>query len=139
MIHLPNKSTSGVVEVFEAETRVLVAYLFGSRSKGVQTPQSDTDLAILVSEVPEDLLDFYLSMIDELSKVLGGTVDLIVLNTAPPFLRHHVIKNGRVLYCRDEEARVEFETRAEKEYMDFRVYRERYDEALIEEISKWKD
>jgi len=34
---------------------------------------------------------------------------------------------------------VEFESGAEKEYMDFKIYRERYDEAVIREISTWKD
>jgi hypothetical protein len=44
-IHLPNNSDRGLVEVFEAETWVLVAYLFGSKARGVQASQSDNDIA----------------------------------------------------------------------------------------------
>ncbi|MCJ7667837.1 MAG: nucleotidyltransferase domain-containing protein [Anaerolineae bacterium] len=127
------------MEIFEAETQVLVAYLFGSKARGVKTSQSDNDIAILLSELPENLLDFYLNLIDKLSKVIGDAVDLVVLNTAAPLLKHQVIKHGRVIYCRDEKSRVEFESGAEKEYMDFKIYRERYDEAVIREISTWKD
>lgn len=138
MINLQGNSFKGLAEVFEEENRVLVAYLFGSKSMGVQTPQSDTDIAVLLSDIPENPLDFHLHLIDQLAEVLGDYIDLIVLNTAPPFLRHQILKHGRVIYCRDEKARVFFEVRAEKEYMDFKIYRDRYDEALIEEISRWK-
>ena len=115
-----------------------MVYIFGSKSRGVQTSLSDTDIALLLSEIPENLLDFHLHLIDQLAEVLGDSIDLIVLNTATPFLTHQIIKHGRVIYCRDEKARMEFETRAEKEYMDLKIYRDRYDEALMEEISKWK-
>jgi len=127
-----------LAEVFGDEALVVVAYLFGSKSKGVETSQSDTDIAVLLSELPENLLDFYVDLIDRLSELLGGNIDLIVLNTAPPLPRHQVIKHGRIVYCRDWRARVEFEVRAEKEYMDFNRYRERYDEVLLEVISAWK-
>jgi len=135
---LSNNSARGLAGVFGDETQVLVAYVFGSRSRGEQTSQSDIDIAILLSELPENLLDFYLNLIDKLSEVLGDAIDLVVLNKAAPLLQHQVIKHGRVIYCRDEKARVEFEARAEKEYMDIKMSRERYDEALIEEISTWK-
>ena len=138
VIYLPNSLTKEVMEAFEAETQILLAYLFGSKARGIETSQSDTDIAILLSELPENLLDFYLNLVDRLSEVVGDRVDLVTLNTAAPLLKHQVIKHGRVAYCRDEKARVEFEAGAEREYMDFRIYRERYDEALLEEISTWK-
>lgn len=138
MDSLSNNSVRGLVEVFRDEALVLVAYLFGSKSRGEQTSQSDTDIAVVLSKLPDNMLDFYLRLIDKLSKVLGDSIDLIALNTASPLLKHQVIKYGRVIYCRDGKARVEFEVRAEKEYMDFKMSRERYDEALIREISTWK-
>mgnify|MGYP001038565520 CR=1 FL=1 len=138
MNSLSNNSVRGLVEVFRDEGPVLVVYLFGSKSRGEQTSQSDTDIAVLLSKLPDKLLDFYLRLIDKLSKVLGDSIDLIFLNTVAPLLQHQVIKYGRIIYCRDEKARVEFEARAEKEYMDFNRSRERYNEALIEEVSTWK-
>ena len=128
----------GLAEVFEGDIKILVAYLFGSKSRGLHTPESDTDIAVLLSELPENLLDYYLDLMDRVSRVLGDSVDLVVLNTVPPLLRHQVIKYGRVLYSRDERARVEFEARAGKEYLDLKRRRERYDEALMEELSGWK-
>ena len=127
-----------LMKVFGDESLVVVAYLFGSKSRGVETSESDIDIAILLSEPPENMLDFYLNLIDKLSKILGDSIDLIVLNTAPPLLRHQVIKYGKIIYSRDWRARVEFEARAEKEYMDFNRSRERYDESLLKEVLKWK-
>jgi len=138
VIELLNSLTREAVDVFEAETQVILAYLFGSRARGIETPRSDTDIAILLSEVPKNLLELYLYLIDKLSIALGNEIDLIILNTSPPLLKHQVIKHGRAIYCREEKARVEFESRAEKEYLDFKIYRDRYDKALIKEISTWK-
>jgi len=123
-------------KLFEEDSRVQVAYLFGSRSRGSYTSKSDTDIAVLLSELPENMLDYYLSSIDMLSTVLGDRVDLVVLNTASSLLRHQVLKWGRVIYSRDETVRVKFEARSEREYLDFNWYRERYDKALLEDISK---
>ncbi|OGD47006.1 hypothetical protein A3K69_01570 [Candidatus Bathyarchaeota archaeon RBG_16_57_9] len=130
--------SSELVEIFRADERILVAYMFGSRSRGLQTLESDTDVAVLLSTLPEDALDLYLDLVDRLSRVVGGPVDLVFLNAAPLLLRHQVIKHGRVLFSRDEAARVQFETRSVKEYMDFRPRSDEYDEALVEEVSKWK-
>jgi len=135
---LSDDPARGLAEVFEGDIKIMVAYMFGSKSRGLHTPESDTDIAVLLSELPENLLDYYLDLTDRVSRALGDAVDLVVLNTAPPLLRHQIIKFGRVLYNRDERARVEFEARAEKEYLDLNRRRERYDEALMEEISRWK-
>jgi len=135
---LPTSQAHRLADVLERDKRVLVAYLFGSMARGIDTPESDTDVAVLLSELPGNMLDYHLDLMEGLSKVLGDDIDLVLLNTAPPLLKHQVIKHGRVLYCRDEKARVEFEAKAWKEYMDFGRRRVRYDEALIEEILKWK-
>jgi len=129
---------SRLVDVFKHDERILVAYMFGSKSRGLQTTESDTDIAVLLYELPKNLLDYYLDLMERLSTVLGDSIDLVVLNTAPPLLKHQVIKYGKILYSRDEEARVEFEARAIKEYLDFTPRSDEYDEVLIEEMSKWK-
>lgn len=126
------------MDVFKHDERILVAYMFGSKSRGLQTTESDTDIAVLLYELPKNLLDYYLDLMERLSTVLGDSIDLVVLNTAPPLLKHQVIKYGKILYSRDEEARVEFEARAIKEYLDFTPRSDEYDEVLIEEMSKWK-
>ncbi|MEM2485211.1 MAG: nucleotidyltransferase domain-containing protein [Candidatus Caldarchaeum sp.] len=132
---LKDRETRQLKTFFDKETEVLIAYLFGSHASGDQTAESDVDIAVLLSTSHKVLdLDYYLHLVNELSKLLGGDVDLIILNMAPPLLKHQVIKNGVVVYCRDEKTRIEFEARAEDEYLDFKRVMERYDECFMKMV-----
>jgi len=112
--------------LFESEKRVLVAYLFGSYARGLETPRSDVDIAVLLSEVPERPLEYYLHLERELAKVLEMDVDLVFLNDAPPLLKYQMIKYGRLLFSRDERVRVMFEAKSLCEYLDFSRVLKRY-------------
>jgi len=120
--------------LFSKEDRVLAAYLFGSYARGSQTTESDIDVAILLSGAPQKMLEYYLHLVNGLSQVLGGEIDLIILNTAPPLLKHQTIKHGKLVYCRDEKARIQFEARAQDEYLDFSRALKRYDECLMKQL-----
>lgn len=100
----------------------------------MNTLMSDIDVAILLSETPKNLLEYHLYLVNKLSEILGNNLDLIVLNTAPPMLKHQIIKYGKIIYSRDEQERIIFEARAESEYLDFSRALRRYDEYLIKQI-----
>ena len=119
---------------FEGEKRVLVAYLFGSYARGLETPQSDVDIAVLLSEIPEKALEYYLHLERRLAEVLENDVDLVFLNDAPPLLKYQVIKYGRLLFSRDERVRVMFEAKSLCEYLDFNRVLKRYDECFMKRI-----
>lgn len=129
-----NQMPKNLKTLFEKENKILVAYLFGSHAKGNQTAESDIDIAVLLSATPKKTLEYHLHLMNELSKVLGNEVDLIILNTAPPMLKHQTIKHGKVIYCRDEKARIKFEARAQSEYLDFSRALARYDECLMKKV-----
>jgi predicted nucleotidyltransferase len=122
-----------LITFFRSEKRVSAVYLFGSRAKKVQTPQSDIDIAVLLSKTPRKLLEYYLSLISKLSTMLGNEVDLVILNDSPPLLKHQVIKHGKVLYSRTEEARIAFEARVQSEYLDFSRAIQRYNECFMKQ------
>ncbi|MHC1629222.1 MAG: type VII toxin-antitoxin system MntA family adenylyltransferase antitoxin [Candidatus Nezhaarchaeales archaeon] len=123
-----------LVDLFRSEKEVLVAYLFGSYARGLETLQSDVDIAILLSEVPEKALEYYLHLERRLAEVLENDVDLVFLNDAPPLLRYQVIKYGRLLFSRDERVRVMFEAKSLCEYLDFSRALRRYDECFMKRI-----
>jgi len=100
----------------------------------LNTPISDVDIAILLSETPKNLFEYYLCMVNKLSGIVGDNLDLIILNTAPPMLKHQIIKYGKIIYTRDEKERIKFEARAESDYLDFSRALRRYDECLIKKI-----
>jgi len=123
-----------LITFLRGEKRVSVAYLFGSYAKKTRTADSDIDIAVLLSETPKKTLEYYLHLVNELSKILGNEVDLIILNASPPLLKHQVIKYGKIVYSRDEGERITFEARAESEYLDFSRALTRYNECLINQI-----
>jgi predicted nucleotidyltransferase len=108
---------------YAREQEIIALYLFGSAATGTQTPLSDIDIAVLL---PEDIpvhqyFDRRLQMTLDLMQLLGANeVDLVILNQAPPLLKHQVISHGKVIYCRDEPQRRRFEARAILEYLDFK-------------------
>lgn len=64
---------------------------------------------------------------------MGNEIDLIILNTAPPLLKHQTIKHGKLVYCGNEKARIQFEARSQDEYLDFSRVAKRYDQCLIKQ------
>ena len=59
-------------------------------------------------------------------------IDVVILNSAPPLLKERVISRGRLLYARDEDARVQFEVAARREYFDTQPLRDAQDRALLD-------
>src|SRR3990172_3830086 len=81
-------------------------------------------LADVVSDRPEvDVLYLYGSYATSAANRLSD-VDLIVLNNAPAHLAFETIAPRRILYEREPDRRVEFETRAVNRFMDFRPFLE---------------
>jgi len=100
---------------------LLAVYVFGSTAGGTQTPLSDLDLAVLLPDsVPEqEYFERRLTLAGELSSLLSeDRVDLVLLNEAPPLLRHRVVTRGTRVYTGNERACSAFERRAISEYLD---------------------
>lgn len=117
---------------------VMLAYLFGSAAKGQMTPFSDVDIALVVDEnhaFQHRRLHFELEIEDELAaRYASNQIDVRVINTAPLLLRGEVVTYGRLLFARDEEKRIEFETRTRMEYFDFLPAAEFYQAAFFENL-----
>ena len=107
-----------------ADPTVRLAWLFGSRVRGTARAESDVDVAVLVDDTCADgsgaLKDSYFRVIGVLGRaVRSDLIDVVILNHAPPLLRHRVVRDGILLYARSEAERVRFVHRATREYLDF--------------------
>ena len=95
-----------------ARPEIKFAYLFGSHAKGTAGKLSDIDVAVFVEDtaLKADYPYGYKAMlITELMKALKtNKIDVVILNEAKPFLCSQVIKDGVLLSCNDEAARIEF-------------------------------
>lgn len=116
------------------EEPVLFAYLFGSHATGAAHPRSDVDVAVMLEDsVPkEERLETSLRLARRLAEASGlGEIEVVVLNAAPLPLVGRAISTREVIYSRNEPARVEFESRRHREFLDFQIHAEPLARALL--------
>ena len=96
-----------------------VVYLFGSVARGGDRPGSDVDVGVLFRRDPPPTLDgLPLRLEGELEQLLGRTVQVVTLNTAPADLRARVLRDGVLILDRDPSLRIRFEVRTRNEWFD---------------------
>ena len=95
----------------------------------------DLDVALLLREKVKanEFFDYQVYFVSELSKTLETQgLDVVILNQASLLQRAKVIRSWPLLYQRDEKRRVQWETRAVMEYLDFQKYDDLQSKALAE-------
>lgn len=118
-----NSSIRRIVDYFKDKDEVNAVYIFGSAACGRQTKASDIDIAVLVDVAKLKKKSFnalrnkYYIDSPHLSM---RPLDIVILNTAPPFLKHRIIKTGKVIFGRDKKKRVRFAADAILEYLDYK-------------------
>lgn len=120
------------IEKLVEDYGIKLLYIFGSYAKGKNTEDSDLDIAVLLDENynPMDKL----SLIGDLTLIFKrNDIDLVILNSASPVLRHQIIKYGKLVYMESEEIKVFFEVKVLKVYMDMEPFRR----TQMKYISEW--
>ena len=115
---------ANLTPLFTQDANIVLVFLFGSYAQDQANVLSDVDLALLLSRdvSPDKYLDYRVKYANLAMETLrDDRVDVVILNTAPPFLRHEVIK-GRTLFERSAEARVEFIVDAQRKYLDLKPF-----------------
>ncbi|HUQ41728.1 MAG TPA: HepT-like ribonuclease domain-containing protein [Candidatus Limnocylindrales bacterium] len=96
---------------------------------------SDLDVALLLLDKVKtnEFFDYQVYFVSELSKTLETQgLDVVILNQASLLQRAQVIRSWNVLYQRDAKRRVQFETRAVMEFLEFQKYDDMQSKALAE-------
>jgi predicted nucleotidyltransferase len=102
---------------------VRFAILFGSSV--ARTPDAARDVDVAVS------LDASLSLMDlgalavQLEAAVGKSVDVVDVDEATTLLRWEIVRLGRTLVARDEDALLDFRARVPLEYADLKPYLDR--------------
>jgi len=115
------------------------AYLYGSIARGTPLPESDVDVAILLSEVPSSYkrLQLELSLQADLEDACRlSKVDVRTINDAPIMVQGPIVQEGLLLYERDKAVRVAFEVLTRKKYFDYRPTAERMQEAFLQTLKR---
>lgn len=110
-----------ITDYFSQRPEVRTLFIFGTFDTPFEREDSDIDIAVLVNpsirkEVLESLKNEYYSASTGFSL---KCVDIIILNSAPVFLKHRILKTGRLIIDRDPQYRRRFTARAIQEYLDY--------------------
>ena len=101
-----NRAT--IVQTLQSRLPNLLAiYAFGSRIQGTAGPDSDLDLAVLVSGYADPISLFALA--GDLAEVAGCTIDLLDLRAASTVMQYQVITTGECWWAHDVQVAL-FET-----------------------------
>lgn len=117
-----NSIIHDVKKVLDSKSDALFAYVHGSFHEG---NFRDIDVAVYLKN-KKNPLKYEMELENELEKKLRYPVDVRVLNASPLSFRFKAIKNGELIFCKDEQARVNFETTTFVLYHDFSFYRKMY-------------
>jgi predicted nucleotidyltransferase len=126
-----------LLERVSKESDIIALYAFGSLASGDLKPLSDLDFGILVSNKLDKLkrFDKHLGLIGIFNEVLEtDEVDLVMMNDAPMRFSFHIIKSGKLIHCRDYTELVDFVEKTVKLYLDFRFFRDAFDDAFLKGI-----
>jgi predicted nucleotidyltransferase len=120
-----------LIETLQNRPSVIFAYLFGSKVKGYANDKSDWDIAVYFAEPIEKVGEWPAFELEaELSRALGATVQVTVLNNSPaPLFGFEIVKDGVLLIDRDENLRMDFENRTLRHYHDWQYFLKRQMEA----------
>lgn len=130
---MPVELTAQLTDFFAGKPEVVFSWLFGSYAVGKNNAYSDVDIAIYVSN-PSLLndVDWYLDLKAELMYLTRHEVDLVLLNTAVPLVKHAANMNKITLFSRNERFEAEYCLWIIKEYNDIRYWASRSRRQLLE-------
>ena len=120
-----------LTDILQQQPHVLFAYLFGSRTKGFANESSDWDIAVYFKEPSKQRGQWPAFELEaQLARVVGATVQVILLNTPlPPVFGFQIVKDGILLLERDQNLRIDFELRILGQYHDWQYFLNRQMEA----------
>lgn len=120
-----DEAAAAIRDAVAREDSVVAAYLFGSVASGAAGPLSDVDVGLLTPD-GRDAEAVCGRVMDALSRRLRTSrVDVVSLADAAPPLRYRVVRDGRLVVCRDAAAAERFVAQSVLHYLDFEPLRDR--------------
>ncbi|MCL5237431.1 MAG: nucleotidyltransferase domain-containing protein [Nitrospirae bacterium] len=112
-----------------ADNDVLAVILFGSAARNETTSLSDKDICIVLLPKAYESTALSHKKLEYLSEY---DFDIHVYQQLPIYIKHRVIKEGRVLFCRDEDALYKLVFRTIEEFEDYKYFYEDYLEKVAD-------
>ena len=132
----PTSLHAAIGDVLADVPQVAFALVFGSRARGTAHAGSDVDVALGFGHARRPATRKLGAIVSQLEQAAGQSVDVVVLEDAPPGLAYRVFRDGVEVLVRDRSALVERKARAILEYLDYRPIEEALSKAVLARRSR---
>jgi uncharacterized protein len=112
-----------VIARAERDPEVLAVIVFGSRARGDASPRSDLDVCLVLGA--GSLTDVAVGR-KRLEYLADADVDLVVFQQLPLVVRSRILREGAVLFVRDEDALYALASRTARSFEAFRHIHRQY-------------
>lgn len=123
-----NKSVNQVVAKAKNDDEIVAVLLFGSRARDEASSASDVDICLILRPGKYDALTLSRKRLDYLKE---SDADIHIFSQLPLYIRRRVIKEGKIMLCRDEDALYEIAFRTAQAFEDFKHIYYGYLEELV--------
>jgi predicted nucleotidyltransferase len=110
-------AVDGILTKARKDRDVVAVFLFGSRARGESVPGSDTDVCLLLRPGKYDPMVLQQKRLSYLGE---SSADVHIFSQLPLYIRHRVLKEGKILLCQDEDLLYELAFRTAQAFEDFR-------------------
>lgn len=116
-----------VVKRISQNPKVKAIFLFGSQANGKARKDSDFDIAVLTDGM---------SRKEELGIIGLGSdeLDISIFSNLPLAIQFRVLKEGKLLFCRDEKVVYDIKVRVFKQYLDFSYHLNSFYRRVLENV-----
>ena len=104
-------SLNALIEKIKEFPEVLAIILFGSYARETAKEISDIDLAVVVRN-PDKHIE------GEIGSLYSPNFDVVLFHRLPLHIQFEILKQGKAVFCRDEEALLELKRRVLREYIE---------------------
>ncbi len=107
------KEIDKIIEPFKKNRDVISIYLFGSYARGREKPFSDIDICVIADKHANR---------DEILSHSSKKIDISIFHDLPMSMRFRVIKEGKLLFSRDELKLHRIIVATIRSYLDFKPH-----------------
>ena len=132
----PTSPHSAIGDALTEVPHVAFALVFGSSARGTAHAGSDIDVALGFARGRRPGAYEIGAIVSRLEEAAGRSVDIVVLDDAPPGLAYRVFRDGVTVLVRDRPALVERKARSILEYLDFRPVEEALSRGVLARRSR---
>jgi len=107
-----------IIEKIKSIKEVVAIVVFGSYAEGKVKEMSDIDIAVIVQNA-----DKYIEA--DIGSMYSPKFDVVLFHRLPLHIQYEVLKNGNVIFCRNEEEFFEIKRNVLREYLEMSAMYER--------------